>query len=40
MNYKKLDPEWKLLILHALEIGITPDEISEFFKKYKIKKLN
>lgn len=28
---KKLDPEWVELLLYALEIGITPDQIREFF---------
>ncbi|MBP1082313.1 MULTISPECIES: DNA-binding anti-repressor SinI [Bacillus] len=38
MDYKKLNLEWRVLILHALEIGIKPNEIKEFFKKYEIRK--
>ncbi|XQY90660.1 anti-repressor SinI family protein [Metabacillus sp. HB246100] len=30
---KKLDPEWVHLFLHALELGISGDEIREFFNK-------
>lgn len=29
---KKLDPEWIELFLYALEIGISPDKIKEFFE--------
>jgi Anti-repressor SinI len=33
-NVKELDTEWVELVLYALELGITRDEISDFFKKY------
>lgn len=32
-SVKELDTEWIELILYALELGITRDEISDFFKK-------
>ena len=35
LNYyddKKLDPEWVELFLYALEIGIPPEKIREFFE--------
>lgn len=30
---KKLDSEWVELFLYAIELGISPDEIREFFNK-------
>jgi DNA-binding transcriptional regulator YhcF (GntR family) len=29
-----MDEEWELLIKEALELGITPEEIREFFREY------
>jgi hypothetical protein len=34
INEKSLDKEWVELILNALKIGISTDEIRDFFNKH------
>ncbi|WP_260471925.1 anti-repressor SinI family protein [Bacillus sp. HMF5848] len=36
LNHNTLDEEWVLLILEALNAGISPKEIETFFAEHKI----